>query len=130
MLPLPQPLLHRVNELLWIYLGNRCEKIPSISFWKYNCMRSSVYSLMLSIPIVFYRPQRSCEGYVFTPVCHSVHGGALSQCMLGYHPPQSRHPLGAGTLPGPGTPSGVSGRGGGGLVPGGWYPSMHCEQND
>ena len=23
----------------------------------------------------FYRPQRSCEGYVFTRVCHSVHGG-------------------------------------------------------
>ena len=27
----------------------------------------------------FYRPQRSCEGYVFTHVCHSVHeGGAWS----------------------------------------------------
>ena len=25
-----------------------------------------------------YRPQRSCEGYVFTPVCHSVHGGGGS----------------------------------------------------
>ena len=25
--------------------------------------------------INFYRPQRSCEGYVFTPVCHSVHRG-------------------------------------------------------
>ena len=24
----------------------------------------------------YYRPQRSCEGYVFTPVCHSVHGGS------------------------------------------------------
>ena len=23
----------------------------------------------------FYHPQRSCEGYVFTPVCHSVHRG-------------------------------------------------------
>ena len=22
-----------------------------------------------------YRPQRSCEGYIFTPVCHSVRGG-------------------------------------------------------
>ena len=33
------------------------------------------------------------EGYVFTAVCDSVHGGGLSQCMLGYHPPpRSRHP--------------------------------------
>ena len=23
----------------------------------------------------YYRPQRSCEGYVFTRVCDSVHGG-------------------------------------------------------
>ena len=41
---------------------------------------------------MFYRPQRSCEGYVFTPVCHSVHRGGLVQCMLGYHTPRSRHP--------------------------------------
>ena len=35
----------------------------------------------------YYHPQRSCEGYVFTCVCHSVHRGGLPQCMLGYHPP-------------------------------------------
>ena len=35
----------------------------------------------------YYRPQRSCEGYVFTPVCHSVHRWGLPQCMLRYHPP-------------------------------------------
>ena len=30
---------------------------------------------------LYYRPQRSCEGYVFTPVCHSVHRGVrLSAC--------------------------------------------------
>ena len=41
-----------------------------------------------------YRPQRSCgQGYVFTRVCDSVHGGGgLPQCMLGYHPPGSRPP--------------------------------------
>ena len=27
------------------------------------------------------------QGYVFTRVCDSVHGGDLPQCMLGYHPP-------------------------------------------
>ena len=51
-----------------------------------------------------YRLQRSCEGYVFTPVCYSVHRGGLPECMLGYH-----HPLGADTPldqapPGAGTP--------------------------
>ena len=48
--------------------------------------------------VCFYGPQRSCEGYVFTPVCHSVHrGGGLPQCMLGYPPPGPH-------TPGPGTP--------------------------
>ena len=40
---------------------------------------------------IFYRPQRSCEGYVFTGVCLSTPEGCLNQCMLGYHPP-SRYP--------------------------------------
>ena len=44
-----------------------------------------------------YHPQRSCEGYVITPVCHSVHRGGLPQCILGYHAPRAdtlwtRHP--------------------------------------
>ena len=42
--------------------------------------------------LIYYRPQRCCEGYVFTPVCHSVHGGGLPQCMLGYHPPEQTPP--------------------------------------
>ena len=41
---------------------------------------------------LYYRPQRSCEGYVFTPVFHSVHRGGLPQCMLGYHPPEQTPP--------------------------------------
>ena len=71
-----------------------------------------------------YRPQRSCgQGNIFTPVCHSVHGGCLPQCMLGYHtrreltPPGSRNPPGADTphrLPGPGGVSAWSG----GCLPG------------
>ena len=37
----------------------------------------------------FYRSQtKFCEGYVFSPVCYSVHRGeeGLPQCMLGYTP--------------------------------------------
>ena len=37
------------------------------------------------------------QGNIFTPVCHSVHGGGLPQCMLGYHPPDQ-------APPGPATP--------------------------
>ena len=35
-----------------------------------------------------------CEGYVFAPVCHSVHGGGVSVSVhAGIHPsPSSRHP--------------------------------------
>ena len=39
------------------------------------------------------------QGNVFTPVCHSVHGGCLPQCMLGYTPPQADTPR-ADTSPG------------------------------
>ena len=53
---------------------------------------------LYKIDPVYFRPQRSCEGYVFTRVCHCIHRGSLPQCMLGYHPqeqtpPRSRHPL-------------------------------------
>ena len=47
------------------------------------------------IPILYYRPRRSCEGYVFTPVCHSVHGGGSASVHAGIPP----HPQGAGTPP-------------------------------
>ena len=78
----------------------------------------------------FYHLQRSCEGYVFIPVCHSVQRGGgvcLNACWdttpLGADPPpppldqappgadtprpgspQTRHPPGAGIPPGADTP--------------------------
>ena len=59
----------------------------------------------------FYRPQRSCEDYVFTPVCHSVHRGGSASVHAGippppragtprrtrHSPPPTRHPPRAGT---------------------------------
>ena len=52
--------------------------------------RMTSYHLLLeSHPEVFnaiyYRPQRSCESYVFTRVCHSVHrwGGGIPACIAG-----------------------------------------------
>ena len=50
-----------------------------------------------------YRPQRSCEGYVFTPVCHSVHGRGVSASVhVGIPPPtlppqEKTPPLGPGS---------------------------------
>ena len=69
---------------------------------------------------IYYRPQRSCEDYVFTSVCHYVHrGGAASVNALIPHPlgagtpleqapPQEQAPPGAGNPPpGAGTPLGA-----------------------
>ena len=54
-----------------------------------------------------YRPQRSCEGYVFTPVCHSVHRGVcLSACWHSTTPLEQTPPL-EQTLARPGTPLGA-----------------------
>ena len=54
---------------------------------------------ILSFQTINYRPQRSCEGYVFTGVClstggvsASVHGGILTPPEQ-TPPPQSRHHL-------------------------------------
>ena len=52
-----------------------------------------------------YRPQRSCEGYVFTGMCLST-GGCLPQCMLG-NPPGADTPLGSRHPPGADTPQGA-----------------------
>ena len=73
--------------------------------------------------IYHYRPQRSCEGYVFTPVCHSVHGGcAIPACIAGGIPAclaggsaMGGHLLGGCAWPGGVYSRGVSGLGG---VPG------------
>ena len=53
--------------------------------------------------LLHYRPQRSCEGYGFTPVCHSVHGGGvcLSACWDTTPPREAHtHTLGKHTPPG------------------------------
>ena len=55
--------------------------------------------LLFSIQSHNYRPQRSCEGYVFTGVCLSTGGVGVSVSVhAGIHPP------GADTLPGADTP--------------------------
>ena len=64
----------------------------------------------LSFMCNFYRPQRSCEGYVFTGVCLSTGEGVCLSALWDTHPPPpeqtppqnrhppwSRHPLGADT---------------------------------
>ena len=62
-----------------------------------------------------YRPQRSCEGYVFTRVCHSVRGGVP----------------GRGEVPGPGgsAPGGCL-LPGGCLVQGGMLRGVVCTEAD
>ena len=66
----------------------------------------------------FYRPQRSCEGYVFTRVCDSVHrGGVLSQHALQV---VSQHALQqGGACSGGSAPGGLLGGSAGGVCSGG-----------
>ena len=48
---------------------------------------------MLSNCELLLPANKVCKGYVFTPVCHSVHRegrGCLPHCMLGYTPPDQR----------------------------------------
>ena len=48
--------------------------------------------LILELKPIISRPQRSCEGYVFTPVCHSVHrGGVCLSACWDHVPPRTRH---------------------------------------
>ena len=58
------------------------------------------------VTIYLYHPQRSCKGYVFTRVCHSVHRGRGSTCagtspQTRYtpNPPDQVHPPRPGTPP-------------------------------
>ena len=85
-----------------------------------TCNASSWVQYLLKFCLVFniYRQQRSFEGYVFTRVCHSVHGGGGSASVhAGIPPPsrsrplrsrrpRSRPPLGADP-PGADTPPGA-----------------------
>ena len=76
-----KPVPHHITETH----SNGAEKLQS------SCQS---YTNLISLP--HYRPQRSCESYVFTGVCLST-GGCLPQCMVGYTPqsrhlPGSRHP--------------------------------------
>ena len=48
----------------------------------------------LNLSNICYRPQQSCEGYVFTGVCPSTGEEYLTR-----HTPQTRYPLGPGTSP-------------------------------
>ena len=80
-----------VSSIAFVVLGKSC-----------NVKESTFYH---------YRPQRSCEGYVFTPVCDSVDGGSvcLSACWY-IHPleadtPRGRHPPGTRHFPWKQTPS-------------------------
>ena len=85
------------------------------NFWKNNgwpqpknktCNFTSISVVVLAlkrysnIALYYFQPQRSCgQGYVFTRVCDSVHGGGvcLSACWDTTTTPGSRHPLPADT---------------------------------
>ena len=47
---------------------------------------------MVKTHYVHYRPQRSCKGYIFTPICHSVYRGRVCLSACWDTTPRSRQP--------------------------------------
>ena len=84
-----------LSQILWHAPGS-----PQRHYIKGSCFNITICVIKFvdfSKKHHLYRPQQSCEGYVFAPVRLSTGGGqGLPQCMLGY-PPETRHPLAAGT---------------------------------
>ena len=90
----------------------------SVQQWMQELGRSAYakrhQSSHLRQPSYIYRPQRSCEGYVFTGVCLSTGGGGVSASVHAGipHPPREqtppgcRHPTGADMPPGSRHPPG------------------------
>ena len=79
-----------------------------IQTYKFNLQQRSrrrLYKRELIDKYCNYRPQTKFAKVMFLhlSVSHSVHRGGLPQCMLGYHPPGTRHPP-EQTPPGPGIP--------------------------
>ena len=55
---------------------NHTTQGPQVQHASWHSKQWSYMITFTVFPRTFnYRPQRSCEGYVFTRVCHSVHGG-------------------------------------------------------
>ena len=83
-------------------------RLDTFLFSKGNNSTSKIHQDRWRIPKCdFYRPQRSWAKVTFlqASVILSTEG-CLPQCMLGYHTPRSRHPLGADTPQGQTPPRG------------------------
>ena len=84
--------LHPKNDdylMMKLLSGSNLNNLPLCLLWSVD-----------GVPFtdsLFYRPQRSCEGYVFTPVCHSVHRWGLASVHTGIHPPPPAGTPQAGT---------------------------------
>ena len=65
---------------------------------------------IITIAVLLSPATKLGQGYIFTGICHSVNGGGLPQCMLGYPPPreqttpQEQIPQKQAPPPGAGTP--------------------------
>ena len=89
-----------ILKILWHISITR---IHCLKCQRFNVLDRNVAKIQSYKPCNYYRPQRSCgQGNIFTPVCHSVHRGGMSEA-----DPPGRHtapragtpPLRAGTPP-------------------------------
>ena len=85
------------------YCGKKCPR--PFSTLNMAVVFSRVSILLRSVRLNYYRPQRSCgQGNIFTPVCHSVHGGVCLSACWDTTPQEQTPSLGADTPPGSDTP--------------------------
>ena len=89
-----------------LYKADKLQKLAALG--RYTILTFSICFVLTSFRLLLPPANEVCEGYVFTCVCHSVHGGVSASMhagippqeqtpLQGADPPQSRHPPRADT---------------------------------
>ena len=109
---LPHLILHLI---LWLHTPSN-NKLNLCSYFYLHTISQTASKRRMCDTLVIYRPQRSCgQGYVFTRVCDSVHGGGVSpgrenSRQTRQTPPDQANPPGPGRPPWQGEPPPGPGR--------------------
>ena len=83
-----------VYVLLFLFLlpCNMLQEVPTFQSSSFGSKISDSGSVVVVCESIYYRPQRSWAKVMFLQASVILStGGCLPQCMLGYHPPWSRH---------------------------------------
>ena len=85
--------LYFTIQIKWLETVNKFLRMWSYSFLKTSFLKLYSSAFYYYISDICYRPQRSCgQGNIFTPVCHSVHGGVCPSACWDTTPPGADTP--------------------------------------